>query len=276
MTTSHSSVGFWSEAAGRWVNDEERVELIGRVPGRIAMDRLGLQPGLRVLDVGCGLGATTVELANRTSPGGVAVGVDASPTMLDAARNRTAPPAVKFVHADAQRMLLDPASYDRVFSRFGAMFFDDAIAAFANLRRGLRTDGRLAIVSWQAIEHNDWMRLPAAAASDVLDAPVALPQPDRPGPFSLCDPERIRASLDAAGFHAIDITPHNDHVEVPVSDVMAFAAGSMGHGGIRAALRQADTEQRVLQAIADRLLRHAADNGVIRLRRGVHIVVARP
>jgi len=272
-----SVVTFWTDAGRRWTGDADRVELIGGGVGRLVMDRVDLRPGMRVLDVGCGSGTTTVELAERTSPGGVAVGVDLSPTMLVAARERAVTGSVEFVQDDAQHMALTAGSFDRVFSRFGVMFFEDPRAALANLRRALRADGLLGFASWQGPDHNEWMQLPASAAAAVLDAPVELPPMDRPGPFALAESTRIMTLLEDAGFRGIEVAPHNDHVSLPLSDVMAFAGGSMTHGGIRAALGAAgsDVERRVQHAIAERLAARTRDD-VIHLRRGANIVLARP
>lgn len=275
MTSTDRGAMFWTDAGKGWVEDDKRVELIGGPLGRLAMDRLDLRPGLRVLDVGCGTGGTTVEIANRMSPGGVAVGVDVSPTMLAAARKRRSAAPAEFVEADAQRMAMTPGSFDRVFSRFGVMFFDDPKRGFVNLRSGLAEGGRLAFVSWLGPEHNEWIALPAAVAATVLGAPVGLPPTNEPGPFSLADPARVAAILQAAGFRVIDVTPHNDLVTFPLSDAMAFAAGSISHGGIRSALRGADddTERRVRLAIAEQLTTRATD-GLVQLARGALVIVA--
>lgn len=273
---SAAAASMWADAADRWIADHARVELIGAELGRLAMDELDPAPGMRVLDVGCGTGRTTDELGRRVAPDGMAVGVDISAPML-AAAPRSDDASVRHVRADAQRAPFAQASFDRVYSRFGVMFFGDPHEAFTDLRRVLRSDGRLAFVSWQPLERNEWMHLPATAAELALDRPLPAPPSDGPGPFSLSDPATVRTLLAAAGYGSISVTSHEDHVPVPVADAPAFAAGSMGHGGIRAALAGADrdTERRV-QASIVASLRARARKGVIRLARAALVVAATP
>lgn len=277
MTSPPGATGFWADAAPGWARDEARIELIGGELGRLAMDQLNLGPGLQVLDIGCGTGSTTIELAERAAPGGHVVGVDASPAMLAIARRRITAHPVELVEGDAQRIELAPSSTDRIFSRFGVMFFDRPVAAFANLRGALSGTGRLAVVVWQAIDRNGWMAEPAAAASEALGIEISLPAPGQPGPFAFADPERLRATLVDAGYRHVDVASYNDHVQLPISGAMAYAAGGMAHGGIRQALRETGVEpvgeREVERAIGRRLLRHA-DRGRIHLSRGAHIAVA--
>lgn len=107
---------YWSEVAPGWVEAEKRTELVGGAPGRLAMDRLDLRPGLRLLDIGCGTGGTTVELVRRTFPGGEAVGVDIARGMLGRARQRAENGSVAFVHGDVQQLDLGAGSFDAAFS----------------------------------------------------------------------------------------------------------------------------------------------------------------
>lgn len=276
MTATGTEESFWTDAGSRWVQDSDRVELLGGSLGRLAMDRLDLRPGSRVLDVGCGSGATTVELAHRSSPGGMTIGVDVSRTMLAGAGQRTGVPSMALVQADVQHAEFRPASFDRVFSRFGVMFFDDLVEGFTNLRRALTADGRLAFASWDGPEHNEWMTVPASAAAEALGVPVELPPAGQPGPFSLADPDHIAAILKAAGFHEIDVIRWHDHVSIASADAMVFATGAMSHGGIRTALRNAGpgVERRVQRAIAQRLLARRDADSVVHLGRGANIVTA--
>jgi SAM-dependent methyltransferase len=170
------------------------------------MDRAALRAGEDVLDVGCGCGETTVELARRVAPGGTVLGVDVSAVMLERARQtaRERGAAARFQLADAQTHAFAPASVDVVFSRFGVMFFVDPAAAFANLRRALRPQGRLAFVCWQSLADNPWMLVPLGAALQIVPPPP-LPAPDAPGPFAFADPARVRGILERAGFRDVQL-----------------------------------------------------------------------
>jgi SAM-dependent methyltransferase len=195
-------VEFWSELAPTWFELEDQLEEVGGPPGELAMDRLGLLPGQRVVDLGCGLGRTTLALAARVGPGGEVVGVDISAEMLTQGRDRAArlgAENVEFVHADAQVHDFGQARFDAAYSRFGVMFFSDPVAAFANIRRALRPGGTLSFVCWQGVFDNDWMLVPGAAAAEVTGTLPPMPGPEEPGPFSLADPARVRAVLGAGG-----------------------------------------------------------------------------
>ena len=171
--------------------------------------------GGAVLDVGCGCGTTTVALAAAGGAGGTVLGVDLSAAMLARAEERAAASGasqVRFRRADAQSADLGAGSFDLVFSRFGVMFFADPIAGFANLRRALRPDGRMVFVCWQTPSANPWMAVLNRAAARMfgLDGPPH----DAPGPFSLADPERIAAVLDAGGFRTVEIAAHEERLHL--------------------------------------------------------------
>ena len=177
--------------------------------GLAAMERAKISAGERVLDVGCGCGQTTLELAARVGPRGSVTGIDISTPMLERARARAAEQGlsgVRFVNADAQSTPLGPAAFDLVFSRFGVMFFTDPKAAFANLRASLAPDGRVAFVCWQELALNPWIRVPLLAAAQQIALP-APPAAGAPGPFSFADPGRLRGILTGAGFSEVAIEP---------------------------------------------------------------------
>jgi SAM-dependent methyltransferase len=163
-------------------------------------------PGDRVLDVGCGTGAMTREAARRAADG-TALGVDISAPILARARAKAEAEGVgnvTFRVADAQVHPFAPASLDVAMSRFGVMFFDDLVAAFANVARALVPGGRLACTCWAPVEENEWARLPAATVAAHVGPPTVAP--GAPGPYSLSDPARIRAVLGDAGFVRVGIT----------------------------------------------------------------------
>jgi SAM-dependent methyltransferase len=267
---------FWSQLAPTWLELEDQMEEVGGPPGQLAMDRLGLLPGQRVIDLGCGSGRTTLELAARVSPGGAVTGVDISAEMLAWARERAARLHVgnaEFVHADVQVHDLGEARFDAAYSRFGVMFFADPVAAFGNIRRALRPGGLLSFACWQGVFENEWILIPGAAVAEVTGSLPPMPGPDEPGPFSLADPGRVRAVLDAAGFGSVAITPHADYVAIGADRIPEVAETSVRVGGIQQALKDADdqTRQRALAAIED-ALRARVQDGEVRASRGVLLV----
>jgi SAM-dependent methyltransferase len=169
------------------------------------LEAAAIEPAAHVLDVGCGIGLTTREAA-RLASAGSATGVDLSARMLDLARRRAAADGlanVSFVQADVQVADLGEARFDRVISRNGVMFFGDPVAAFANLSRALKPDGRIVLLVWQAMAENQWFTTFRRAVAVGRDLP--LPPPGGPGPFALGDPERVRPLLTAAGFAEPDM-----------------------------------------------------------------------
>jgi SAM-dependent methyltransferase len=198
----------WQELEGEhWVREAERYDTMVGEFGDAMLDAADLKQGERVLDVGCGNGATTIEAAQRVRPGGVAVGIDLSAPMLGLASQRaTAAGATEteFVRDDAQVHAFTAGEFDAVVSRFGVMFFDDPEAAFANLGRALRRGGRLAFVAWQGIERSQWIMVPGAAAAPHVGLPAGI-APDAPGPAGLADPARVRRILEGTGFADVTI-----------------------------------------------------------------------
>jgi SAM-dependent methyltransferase len=276
--TNIQQAEFWSQLAPTWLEFEDQMEEVSGPPGQLAMERLGLLPGQQVIDLGCGSGRTTLELAARVSPGGHVTGVDISAEMLAGARERAARlhvGNVEFVHADVQVHDLGEARFDAAYSRFGVMFFADPVAAFGNIRRALRPGGLLAFACWQSLFDNEWMLIPGAAVAEVTGSVPAVPGPDEPGPFSLADPGHVRAVLDAAGFGSVTIEPHADYVTISEDRIPEVARASFRVGGVREALREADDDvrQRALAAI-EQALRARVQDGEVRASRGVLLVTA--
>jgi SAM-dependent methyltransferase len=196
-------IHYWNDLAGpKWVAYRELLDTQIRPLGLLAMQRAAIAPGERVLDVGCGCGDTTLEIARRVGSAGTVVGADISTVMLERARQIAHDAEIthlRFDNVDAQTHRFAAASFDLIFSRFGVMFFADPRAALANLCGALRPGGRLAFVCWQELQHNPWMLVPLGAALQHLP-PLAPPAPDAPGPFAFADEQRVRSLLTDAGF----------------------------------------------------------------------------
>jgi SAM-dependent methyltransferase len=160
------------------------------------MAALRIGPSDRVLDVGCGAGQTT-RAAARLAVSGSVVGVDVSASMLARARRLTAAEGlggnVRFELGDIQVHRLSREHFDVVISRFGTMFFADPVAAFRNIARAARPQGRLHMLVWQAHHRNEW----STALQTTLGVDKTSNGPD---PFSLGDPVITRRILEAAGF----------------------------------------------------------------------------
>ena len=265
---------YWNETAGpTWAAMQNPLDRQLEPLGRAGMAALALRPGEQVIDIGCGAGATTLQLAAAVAPDGGATGLDISGTLLALARSRSqGRERVRFLEADAQTYRFQPASFDALFSRFGVMFFADPVAAFANLRSALKPGGRLAFVCWRRPDENPIMTLPMAAALAHVPAPPP-PEPGAPGPFAFADPDRVRGILGDAGFRDVVLTPHDEKIgggDLDTALDLALKVGPLG-GLLR---EHPDKRDVVLGAVREALVAHDGPDGV-KLASATWIVTAR-
>lgn len=275
--TNADQIAYWNAIAGQvWARYQTQLDRQIEPLGLEAMRALAPQPGEAILDVGCGCGQTTLELARRVGPGGRVLGVDISELMLEVARHRPRPQpdlAVSFQNADAQAADLGDGVFDGVFSRFGVMFFSDPPAAFANIRRAMKPDGRLAFVCWRPLAENPWMSAPLAAARDLLP-PQPPPDPTAPGPFAFANPERVRMILAAAGLARIEIRSFDFAIGGGALEETVDL--SLHVGPLSLALRETPAlKEPVAAAVRNALAPFEGRDGVMRMPAGVWIVTAR-
>jgi ubiquinone/menaquinone biosynthesis C-methylase UbiE len=197
-------IAFWNGVAGQHWTERQAVQdiLLAPVTERL-IESARASVGERILDIGCGCGATTIALARQVGADGHVLGIDISVPMLERARQVTPKdlPA-DYVLADATVYPFDPENFDLLASRFGVMFFADPVLSFANLRKSLRPSGRLAFACWREPRENPWMMTPLMA---VYKHVPKLPQlgPEDPGPFAFASEERVRRILSESGFDDI-------------------------------------------------------------------------
>jgi SAM-dependent methyltransferase len=215
----------------------------------------------RVLDVGCGTGQATRDVA-RVATNGSALGVDLSSQMIALAGEIAATAGldnVEFRHADAQIHPFERAEFDIVISRMGSMFFGDPIAAFTNLHRALRPEGRLTLLTWQDVTDNEWLTEFRAALAVGRDLPT--PPPDAPSPFALSDPDRVRTILDAAGFADITFQSLHEPMSFGPDPDDAFDFVSDLTAWMREGLDETD-QGAALAALRTTIAEHTGDHGV--------------
>jgi SAM-dependent methyltransferase len=214
-----------------------------------------------VLDVGCGTGQATRDVA-RVATKGSALGVDLSSRMIALAREIAAAEGldnVEFRHADAQIHPFETAAFDVAISRMGSMFFGDPSAAFANLHRALRPEGRLTLLTWQGLTDNEWLTEFRSAMAVGRDLPT--PPPDAPSPFSLSDPDRVRAILGDAGFTDISFQALHEPMSFGPDPDDAFDFVSGLTGWMREGLDEAGRDA-ALAALRTTIAEHTGDHGV--------------
>jgi len=267
-------VEYWNTAAGEtWVRFQDQLDRQIAPLGRAAMRALAPAAGEQILDIGCGCGQTSLELAAAVGAQGRVTGVDISRLMLGVARNRPVPAgaaAPVFEEADAQTAVL--GRFDAAFSRFGVMFFSDPVAAFRNIHAALKPAGRLAFACWRPFEENVWMRAPMEAALPYLpELPPA--DPLAPGPFAFADPDRIRGILSQAGFRDIAIAPHDELIggaDIEASLELALRVGPLARV-LREAPEVGDVLGGPLRAALERFL---TPEGVVLMPAAIWVVTA--
>ncbi len=235
---------YWNGAAGRSWRDQQdhQDEVLAPVSERLVA-AADPRPGERVIDVGCGCGATTIDFARRVAPGGEALGLDISEVMLARARDRAESGLpTRFALADATVHDMAPGWADLVVSRFGVMFFADPARSFGNLRRGLRPGGRLVFACWRELKQNPWVMIPLREAAKHVP-PLPETNPDDPGPFAFANEARVRRVLGEACFADVTLTPHDLELDIAIGrgvDVAVGAALAIGPAS-RALTGQSET-----------------------------------
>ena len=201
-----SEAEFWAGDMGKeWSRRADALDRQLAPAGAAGLAALAARLGERILDLGCGSGATTAELCRAVGPGGGVTGVDISPDQIAAARVRPGNERAEFVVGNAETRPFEDATYDALFSRFGCMFFGDPPAAFRNIRRALKPGASAVMVVWRDLKLNPWAAIPARVGAEVL-GPADPPAPGTPGPFGWADPMIFQPILESAGFTGLEWT----------------------------------------------------------------------
>ena len=210
-------IAYWNGPGGqRWTDRQQSQDIMLAPVSDILIERAKAEGGERIVDVGCGCGATSFALAQRVGPAGHVLGIDISAPMLAQARKvQPAGLPVDFVLADATVYPFEPASFDLLFSRFGVMFFADPALSFANMRRAMRPSGRVSFACWREPRENPWMMTPLQAVYQHVPKmpPVG---PEDPGPFAFASEARVRRILSEAGFSGIQMEPQGLMLDIAI------------------------------------------------------------
>ncbi|MEX2482113.1 MAG: class I SAM-dependent methyltransferase [Gammaproteobacteria bacterium] len=254
---------FWNEEGGRrWVEHIDQLERMLTDLSVRLIAAVDARPGEQVLDIGCGGGPTSAELARLVGSAGHVLGVDISAVILALARRRFAHlPSLAFATADAAEHAFTPASFDVITSRFGVMFFPDPHAAFRNIRRAARPGARLRFLCWRPLDENPWMGAPAKAAFTVIPPPEK-PAPGAPGPFSFGQVERVRDILSLAGFTAIEFEPVDQAITLGSLDEALEWLTRMGPAAAPLADAAPEAREAARAAMRDVLAAHETSAGV--------------
>ncbi len=273
-------IDYWNSDVGeRWARYQDRLDAMLQPFSDAVLDLADITPGTRIMDIGCGCGATTFDAAARTGASGSALGVDISAPMVARANDRAAAlgSTARFMLADAATHDFGADAFDLLVSRFGIMFFAEPAAAFAHMKKALAPSGRVAFVCWRPMKENGWVSVPYFAALPHLPEQEP-PVPGAPGPFAFADRDRFRGILGEAGYRDIAIEPFDTSLTLGKgADPVALALEqTLDIGPISRALKGLpdDTRARVIDAVREALAKREA-NGEVRLGGAVWLVSAR-
>jgi SAM-dependent methyltransferase len=217
-------IALWNGSAGRgWVEAQASLDRLFRPFEELLVGAVAARKAMRVLDIGCGTGSTTLAIARQLGAKGTAVGLDISEPMIALAKQRaeleSAPP--RFICADAQTHAFEPNGFDMIASRFGVMFFDDPVRAFANLRGAATSGAELKAIAWRAAAENPFMTAAERAAAPFLPE-IPARQADEPGQFGFADRHRVHSILEKSGWTDIDIQRLDVPCTLPESELRDY------------------------------------------------------
>lgn len=227
------------EMGARWLAGIDQFESMIAPIGDALLEGAAFTTGERVLDLGCGGGATSLEIARMVGPGGSVTGIDISPDLIAKARARADAEAVRnltFECVDAAIYRPD-VLFDRMVSRFGCMFFPQPTEAFSNLHGCLKPGARIDLAVWGPPRDNPWMMEMMGVLRRHIDVPPAVPR--APGPFAFEDTDYLSAIVMEAGFTDLDIVPRDGlqpigGVGASPETAVKFAMSSLAAGRLMA------------------------------------------
>jgi len=233
----------WNGHTGHaWVEMQARLDQILEPFKNLLVEVVSRAQRRQVLDVGCGAGSTTLAVGALLGSTGVCTGIDISEPMIAAAQARAEQEgiAARFLRDDAQVHAFEAASFDMIISRFGVMFFDDPVQAFANLRRAATDDAELRFIAWRSPEENPFMTTAERAAATLLpNLPVR--RPDEPGQFGFANRLRVHKILQESRWTCIEIQPIDVACTLPESELVTYLT-RLGPVGVM--LQEADDQTR--------------------------------
>lgn len=278
MTTTSAGISDWANERGdRWRDHLDDLEAELEPLNAPLIEALDLSEPLEIADLGCGGGGASRGIFDAAVEGSTVTGFDISPALIEAAtaRNHDAGPGLHFQVADLQKADAPGSGFDRLMSRFGVMFFPDPEAAFRNLARWLKPDGKFAFAVWGPPQENLWLYQLKRVVADYVDVPAA--EPNAPGPFRYADPTPFTALLDEVGFSDITVTNWRSSIpvggELRAKDAARFAVSAFSIGSL---LHQLDTltKEAAIEKLSSFFAEYEVD-GVVRMPAAAHIIAGR-
>ncbi|NOD46948.1 MULTISPECIES: class I SAM-dependent methyltransferase [unclassified Ruegeria] len=279
MQDNQAQADYWSSKSGlKWIDFESELDVVFGAVDKALVERSKPSPGERVLDIGCGTGATSRTFSSLVAPGGTICAVDISAPLIEQARQRAKEATVEaqYLLADAQTDQFPDAPFDLVISRFGSMFFADPVAAFVNIRGQIKPSGRMALAAWAPAKGNPWFDVPKDGAVDRL-GPLESSDPNAPGPLGFQNAGHVAGILEEAGFK--DVNGETIRVNLTHPGPLERAAALASNIGPAARiLKKYSGSEEDIEAITDYVIanfRCFEVNGGIRIPANLNFFTAR-
>ena len=216
MNSNEEQKDYWTNSAGKlWVKDKVEKDNMLEPLGNYALSKFNIIEGMNVLDIGCGTGITSTQIAKKINNIGYVTGLDFSKTMINEAIKYSEKLGIKninFAVKDIQNEELKILEYDAAFSRFGVMFFSNPIMAFKNIYSALKKNGILTFICWQSQKENLWYNSGLEIVKKYIDVP--LPKENSPGPFAYADKSYIHNILTNSGYKDIEFYSYEKDIEL--------------------------------------------------------------
>jgi len=272
-------LAFWNGQGGHtWVARQKHTDTVMQPVADALLAFAAPRSGERVLEIGCGCGATTLELARAVGPGGRVVALDISAPMLAEGKTRAASAGITNIEwrqADAAAARLD--EFDLLASAFGTMFFGDPVGAFTHMRHAAGAGARMAFVCWRPLAENPLIEVPMEAVRPHVP-PRPKPVPNAPGMFAFADPERVSQILTASGWAPPKFEKLDLELDIAAGSGMDAAVDqSTKIGAVNSWLRDqpADVVAAAVASIREALAAHS--NGTnVRFRAAMWLVSSAP
>ncbi len=210
-TPNEEQAEYWGKSSSgvRWLTYEDQLDHVFAPVLNLVLNRANIGDGMRVLDIGCGTGVSSLAAAKRVGSSGHVQSADISQAFLDRAEERARAENLNnmsFLYADAQTHAFAEGEFDAAISRFGVMFFQDSVAAFRNIARALKPGGQMTFAAWGPLSTNPWFKIPHIAAAARLGNP---PKYGRyaPGPLAFHDLDHVAGMMAEAGLTDIEANP---------------------------------------------------------------------
>lgn len=205
--TPKSQEQYWSTEGGDiWLQNLQNFESMIDPIGQFLIKETITNNHKYIIDIGCGGGATTLEIAKLIGSGGFVIGIDISQSLIAHCGNRVDKNGIKnteFICGDAGSIELPMAWADLVISRFGVMFFKDPALAFSHLSQSMKPSAELAFSCWAHLDENPWMSILLTVLGKYVE--IQRPEPKAPGPFAYSNTDYLRSILTSAGYQNINI-----------------------------------------------------------------------